>query len=138
MTSLSLLAKLAISVSILAILVLSACGAVQKEADEKNQLTARLTKELTVNRGFTNVEFEEVETATFENSAKALVSVGGCRLNLEWRQKESWKLHDDSAVDGLTGELTAEQIRNHPKYQGCAKQPAPVSSGEPATPKSSS
>jgi hypothetical protein len=119
--------KLIVGLSSFAALALPACGVVQTHGPS---LQDRLTDELTVKRGFTNIDFESVEEVG-QQFARALVSVGGCRLQLAWAEGDSWKLVDDSAINGLTGELTAAQITSSDQYKNCAKQPAPSAPPKP-------
>lgn len=77
---------------------------------------------------FSNIELKNVLQA---GETEAWVSVGGCRIHLKrsFHESEGWRLTGESVVAGISGEPTIDMIRQHPKYQGCAKEPAPTSAG---------
>ncbi len=95
-------------------LTLSSCGIDLRGDASRNELTGRLTDELT-KRGFTNIALGNVNTKG-RNSAEALVSVGGCRLRMAWTDGDRWKLLDGK-VEG-PGELTADLIKEAAAVQG--------------------
>lgn len=75
---------------------------------------------------FTNIELKNPFSA---GRTEAWVSVGGCRINLKqggMDEEDGWVLAGESVVSGISGPVTAEKIRAHPKYAECAKQPAPA------------
>ncbi|HET6747392.1 MAG TPA: hypothetical protein VFH06_04780 [Candidatus Saccharimonadales bacterium] len=101
-------------------LLSTGCGAEDwKSPNEK--LSERLTADLTKS-GFTDITVESADVGIFYDDGQALVSVDNCRIRLDWRQGNGWKLHEGT-VDTGPGELTADLIKKQPQFAGCVKQP---------------
>lgn len=105
----------------IAVLALTGCsGPGYIEEDAK-----ALREQELIQRGFTNILIDTAYAGQFVGYyAKAYVSVGACRIGLEWSDKDSWRLEDKSKIDDpITGELTAETIRRAKEYADCASKP---------------